>query len=245
MDENKKSDLNLYDYIAFPDLQQRVEAKKVFDMEKLLLKRVTNADLLIFNVLAEQYHVWSNHINNFRSHLGMHLLLMYYQYKQNPLDMIDIENFQSARGAHKVLFDTFAEDSSLYLISYFDKHLEMFNDLFHLNEKINRSPFRHKIIEKMEQVDELRALSVEYKAIIDSKSFKEVKEIRNNFVHNKSSSYYGMDVKKYEEGIYVSRNTMGLSTQKTYNAICELIISYEQLCESVNKFIEDHILKSN
>lgn len=28
MDENKKSDLNLYDYIAFPDPQQKVEAKK-------------------------------------------------------------------------------------------------------------------------------------------------------------------------------------------------------------------------
>ena len=49
-------------------------------MEKLLLKRVTNADLLMFNVLAEQYHAWSNHINNFRSHLDMHLLLMYYQW---------------------------------------------------------------------------------------------------------------------------------------------------------------------
>ena len=86
MDENTKSNLNLYDYVGFPNPQQRAEAKKVFNMEKLLLKRVTNADLLMFNVLAEQYHAWSNHINNFRSHLDMHLLLMYYQYKQNPLD---------------------------------------------------------------------------------------------------------------------------------------------------------------
>ncbi len=90
--KNTKSNLNLYDYVGFPNPQQS-RSKKVFNMEKLLLKRVTNADLLMFNVLAEQYHAWSNHINNFRSHLDMHLLLMYYQYKQNPLDIIDIENF--------------------------------------------------------------------------------------------------------------------------------------------------------
>ena len=123
MDENTKSNLNLYDYVGFPDLPQRIEATTVFNTEKLLLKRVTNAELLLFHVLAEQYLAWSNPINNFRSHLNTHLLLMYYQYKQNLLDIIDIENFQSERGAHKVLFDTFAEDVSLYLISYFDKHL--------------------------------------------------------------------------------------------------------------------------
>ena len=190
MDENTKSNLNLYDYVGFPNPQQRAEAKKVFNMEKLLLKRVTNADLLMFNVLAEQYHAWSNHINNFRSHLDMHLLLMYYQYKQNPLDIIDIENFQSERGAHKVLFDTFAEDASLYLISYFDKHLEMFNDLFHLSKGEKYSLSRKRIIKKMEQVDKLRVLSIEYNTIKDSKAFQEVNEIRNNFVHNKSSSQW-------------------------------------------------------
>lgn len=242
MDENTKSNLNLYDYVGFPNPQQRAEAKKVFNMEKLLLKRVTNTDLLIFNVLAEQYHAWSNHINNFRSHLDMHLLLMYYQYKQNPLDIIDIENFQSERGAHKVLFDTFAEDASLYLISYFDKHLEMFDDLFHLNK--GKKPFllRNQIIEKMKQVDKLRALSIEYNTIKDSKAFQEVSEIRNNFVHNKSSSYYGMNIKRHKEGVYVSHNAKGLSTKKTYHAICEFITNYQQLCVVVNDFIQHNIL---
>ena len=242
MDENTKSNLNLYDYVGFPNPQQRAEAKKVFNMEKLLLKRVTNTDLLIFNVLAEQYHAWSNHINNFRSHLGTHLLLMYYQYKQNPLDIIDIENFQSERGAQKVLFDTFAEDASLYLISYFDKHLEMFNDLFHLSKGEKYSLSRKRIIKKMEQVDKLRVLSIEYNTIKDSKAFQEVNEIRNNFVHNKSSSYYGMNIERYKEGVYTSHNAKELSTKKTYHAICELITNYQQLCVVVNNFIQHNIL---
>lgn len=242
MDKNTNSNLNLYDYVGFPDPQQRVEAKKVFNMEKLLLKRVTNADLLILNVLVEQYHAWSNHINNFRSHLGMHLLLMYYQYKKNPLDIIDIENFQSARGMHKVLFDTFAEDASLYLISYFDKHLEMFNDLFHLSKGEKYSLSRKRIIKKMEQVDKLRALSVEYNAIRNSKPFQEVNEIRNNFVHNKSSSYYGMNIERHKDGVYASHNAKGLSTKKTYHTICELIMNYQRLCVVVNNFIQHDIL---
>ena len=87
MDENTKSNLNLYDYVGFPDLQQRIEAKTVFNTEKLLLKRVTNAELLLFHVLAEQYLAWSNPINNFRSHLNTHLLLMYYPVSYTHLDV--------------------------------------------------------------------------------------------------------------------------------------------------------------
>ena len=30
MDENTKSNLNLYDYVGFPDLQQRIEDKNSF-----------------------------------------------------------------------------------------------------------------------------------------------------------------------------------------------------------------------
>lgn len=146
MSENKESRLNLYDYFGFPDHQQRIEARKFFDMEKILLKTINDTDLLFSDTFFEQYCVWSNHINNFRSHLGLHLLLLYYQYKQNPFDIIDIGNFQSAKCAHKVFFDTFAEDASLYLISYFDKHLEMFNDLFYLSKGEKRPLSRNRII---------------------------------------------------------------------------------------------------
>lgn len=241
MSESKESHLNLYDYFGFPNLQQRTEARKVFDMEKILLKTITNTDLLLFDTFFEQYYVWSNYINNFRSHLGLHLLLMYYQYNQNPFDIIDIGNFQSAEGAHKIFFDAFAEDASLYLISYFDKHLEMFNDLFYLSEGEKYPLTRNKIIRKMKQVDEIKALGVEYEAITQSEPFKAVKKIRNSFVHNKSLSYYGMDVARIAGGVLVSRNTKGISTQQTYNKICQLIRSYEQLCGTVNSFIEKRL----
>lgn len=164
---SKESHLNLYDYFGFPNYQQRVEAEKVFGIEKIQLKTITDTSLF-FETFFEQYHAWSIHINNFRSHLGLHLLLMYYQYKQEPLDVIDMENFESAKGAHKVFFDIFAEDASLYLISYFDKHLEMFNDLYCLNREEKHPLSRNKIIFKMKQVEELNALGVKYKTIAES-----------------------------------------------------------------------------
>lgn len=144
-----------------------------------------------------------------------------------------------------MFFDTFAEDASLYLISYFDKHLEMFNDLFYLSKGEKRPLSRNRIIYKMKQVDELSALGIEYKTIAESNPFGAVKEIRDNFVHNKSSSSYGMDVTRLARGVYVSCNAKGISTQETYNAICELISNYEQLCGAVSKFIEKRILKYN
>lgn len=244
MSGNKDRRLNLYDYFGFPDHQQQVEARKVFDMEKIRLKTVTDTDLIFFDIFFEQYCVWSNHINNYRSRLGLHLLLMYYQYAQKPLDVIDIANFQSAKGAHKVFFDTFAEDASLYLISYFDKHLEMFNDLFYLSEGGKRPLSRNKIICKMKQIDELSALGVEYKTVAESKPFQTVKKIRDNFVHNKSSSYYGMNVARSASGEYISYNTIGISTKETYGAICKLVSSYEQLCKAVNDFIGKRILEA-
>ena len=118
----------------------------------------------------------------------------------------------------------------------------MFNDLFHLSKGEKYSLSRKRIIKKMEQVDKLRVLSIEYNTIKDSKAFQEVNEIRNNFVHNKSSSYYGMNIERHKEGVYVSHNAKGLSTKKIYHAICELITNYQQLCVVVNNFIQHNIL---
>lgn len=245
MGEGKERKINLYDYFGFPDLQQRDEARKVFDMEKLLLRTITDTDILFSDTFFEQYHAWSMHINNFRSRLGLHLLLLHYHYKQMPLDMIDVKKMPSPEGAHKIFFDTFAEDSSLYLISYFDKHLEMFSDLFDLGKGERRPLSRSKKIYKMKQVEELHALGVAYKAVTESQAFAVVKEIRDNFAHNKSSTYYGMDVKRLVGGIYASCNNKGISTQETYNAMCELISNYEQLCGTVNDYIEKRISEAN
>lgn len=121
-DEQKMERLSLYDFFGFPERQARDEAREVFEMDRLQLISVDNSDLWFSDTFFEQYRVWSNHINNFSFHLCLHLLLMYYQYKQNPLNIIDISKLQSPQGAHKIYFDTFAEDASLYLISWFYAH---------------------------------------------------------------------------------------------------------------------------
>lgn len=245
MGENKDSHLNLYDYFDFPSPQQRVEAKKVFNMENLLLKTITDTSLIFFDTFFEKYQTWSIHINNFSSHLGLHLLLLYYQYEQKPLDIISVRELQSPEGAHKIFFDTFAEDVSLYLISYFDKHLEMFSDLFYLGKGEKHRLSRKKIIYKMKNIDDLRKLAESYKMVEQSQAFRLVKEIRDSFVHNKSSTYYGMNVAEITTGVYASFNSTGISTEKTYNAIYKLVCSYEQLCIAVNSFINDYVAKQN
>lgn len=240
MDANR---INLFDFFGFPDRQKRDEALQICDINKIRLLSVEDNHLRFFDIYFEQYNVWSNHINNFCSHLWLHFLLMYYQYSQNPLSIIDIGKFQSPEVAHKIFFDTFAEDVALYLISYFDKHLEMFNDLYDLKQlsgkKYNLS--RRRIINEMENVEVLKELAKEYQRVEQSEPFRQIVAIRNNFVHNKSLSYYGMEVTKMERGVYASGNSNGISTKSTYNSVCELLKSYEQLCIQVNAFIKVRI----
>ena len=246
MSEVKSNRLNLYDYFGFPDRRQRDEAKQIFDVDKLRLITVNDANLCALDTYIEQYSAWSYNINNFSSHLGLHFLLMYYQHQHNPLDTIDLRKFQSPEGAHKIHFDTFAEDTSLYLVSYFDKHIEMFNELYDLKQQSGKryNLSRKSIINEMQKISTLKELAAEYQNIEQSQAFKIIKEIRDNFVHNKSLSYYGMNVdkKKINGGIeYVSYNSKGISTEATYHAMCELIKSYEQLCNSVNAFFNTRI----
>ena len=246
MSEIKNNRLNLYDFFGFPDQKQRDEAKQVFNMDKMRLIPISDENLWGSDTYFEQYNTWSHHISNFSSRLGLHFLLMYYQYKQNPLDVIDIRRFQSPGGVHKIYFDTFAEDTSLYLISYFDKHLEMFSDLYSLKQQSARryNLSRRKIIDEMQKIDILQNLANEYRNVEQSKAFIHIKKIRDNFVHNQSSSYFGMNVRMAinDRGIeYASYNSTGISTDETYIEMCELIHSYEQLCETVNSFFNARI----
>ena len=126
---------NLFDFFGFPSRQQRDETLYICDVNKLRLMPLENDSLWFFDPNFKQYKIWSIDINNFSSHLWLHFLLMYYQYIQNPFDTKNIKKFQYPQGAHKVFFDTFAEDVSLYAISYFDKHLEMFNVLYDLQKR--------------------------------------------------------------------------------------------------------------
>lgn len=88
----------------------------------------------------------------------------------------------------------------------------------------------------------LKELANEYRRIEQSKSFRQIVAIRNNFVHNKSLSYYGMEITKIERGVYVSGNSRGISTKSIYNSVCELLKSYEQLCTQVNAFMSARVL---
>ena len=246
MSNDDANRLNLFDFIGFPDRQKRDEALQICNINKVNLLQVEDINLRFFDTFFERYSVWCYHINNFRSHLWTHFLLMYYQYCQNPLDTIDICKFQSSGAAHKIYFDTFAEDVALYSISYFDKHLEMFNDLYDLNklsgEKGNLN--RYKIIKKMKKVEVLKELAYEYQRVEQSDPFRQILNMRNYFVHNKSLSYYGMDVTKVGHGVYASGNSDGISTKLVYNSVCELLRSYEQLCEHVNAFINTRLEES-
>ena len=156
-------------------------------------------------------------------------------------------DFPSPAAAHKILFDTFAEDVSLYLISYFDKHLEMFNALYQLKDrspllKKKKKPSRGDFINEMKNIKELKALAFAYDKIEKSEGFKKIiLPIRNNFVHNKSSSYYGMDTTDPKDGVSVSRIKDGISTESTYSAICNLLNEYMQLCEQVNTFMKTKV----
>lgn len=258
--ENNKNKINVYDFFGFPDRQLRDEARQIFDVEKLRLKSIKDEDMdmIVDSTYLGQYDAWMHHINNFCSCLELHFLLMYYQYKQNPFDIINFKEYVSPKGAHKIYFDTFAEDTSLYLISYFDKHLEMFNDLYNIKIKlgIDHNISRNRILKEMEKIDDLKKIAKEYEAVTKTEAFLDINKLRNDFVHNKSRSYYGMNIDKRIDknhfkmnngsynyiGIeYDYYNSEGISTNKTYNAICNLLKEYEQLCEKVNEFFNIQI----
>lgn len=112
----------------------------------------------------------------------------------------------------------------------------------------------------MEKIDALKEIAKEYRAVTKSEAFLYINSIRNDFVHNKSRSYRGMNIDKridkknfkmnnesYNDiGIYFGieygyYNSKGISTNKTYNAICNLLKKYEQLCEKVNDFFNTQI----
>ena len=71
----------------------------------------------------------------------------------------------------------------------------------------------------MMKVDELKSLANEYQSVEKSNEFKCVRNIRNNFVHNKSTTYYGMNVDRQEiaHGViaYASYNS-GVYPQKKH-----------------------------
>ena len=94
----------------------------------------------------------------------------------------------------------------------------------------------------MKKVNVLKELADEYQNVEESLPFSQIKEIRDNFVHNKSSSYYGVNVRKNENATeYVSYNSKGISAESIYKATCKLMELYGELCIKVNAFIKARI----
>ncbi len=244
--QNTKDQLNMYDYFGFPDRSQRNELKQIVDINKIRLIKIKDKDLIFVDIILEQLNAWITHINNFSSHLGLHFLLLYYHYAQGPSDTIEIENYHNSITIHKIYFDTFAEDTALYLISYFDKHLEMFNDIYNLQRQSGKSHklSRKQIINEMKKVKILGIIAEEYQKVLEQIEFVYIKAIRDNFVHNKSSSHFGMNVDKKETTsgiVYGCFNSKGFSTEETYIKLCSLLKIYSELCEKVNIFIDSLI----
>lgn len=251
MGVNKNPGFNLYDFVEFPNREMRDEARRFCDIDKMRLTRIRNENSFAYSVLLEQYSVWISHINSFAGKLGLHFFLLYYQYKQNPLETMELTKGQTEKRIHKVLFDTFAEDVSVYLISYFDKHLEMYNDIYNLQHKSGKKHklSRKSVIREMEKCDQLKDISRQYQNIEQSKGFTEINQIRNSIVHNKALSYYGSDVccerytdSNFEYSFYVRE---GIRTNETYEAICQLIKCYEEICVQTNTFINEIVEDAN
>lgn len=244
MSKSESKRLNLFDFFGFPDRETRDTLDNVFSLKSIHLDSI-GSEYWFLDTTFEFYHVWSIHINNYSSHLWLHLLLLYYQYANSPQDFLGIDMFNTPSAAHKILYDTFLEDVSLYLISYFDKHLEMIRSMYNLFPMSRKSwnPSRKTILDAMSKVSKLEDIATEYKTVESSPHFKQIKEVRDNFVHNKSSTYVGMDVSIIAQGVYASGHSEGVSTEKLFISVCGLLREYGQLCGRVNAFILSEIRK--
>ena len=240
MKKNIDNNFNLFDYLGFPNRDRRTEIQQICDVNKLRLIYVENCSSRFRDDYFELYNIWSNHINNFSSNLWLHFLLMNYHYDNHPVETLEnIRKQDSSAIAHKIFYDTFVEDVSLYLVSYFDKHLEMYNSLysFQSQEKSKRKLTRDKIIKKMKNTSALTELSKKYQLIIDAEEFKSIKKIRDNFVHNKSSSDLGENISKHTNGMITYGVSRGIETSLAYSTACKLLKRYENLCLEVNEFM--------
>ena len=240
MEKNIDNNFNLFDYFGFPNRNRRAEIQQICDVNKLQLIRAENCSSWFHDNYFGLYNTWSNHINNFSSNLWLHFLLMNYQYDNHPPEILEnIDEQDSSAIAHKIFYDTFIEDVSLYLISYLDKHLEMYNSLYDFQgqAKNKRKLSRNSIISEMKTTNELTELSKEYQSITQSEEFKAVKQIRDNFVHNKSSSHLGEHITKYGNGVTAYGISHGIETRLIYSIVCILLKRYENLCLKVNEFM--------
>ncbi|MPM93420.1 hypothetical protein SDC9_140557 [bioreactor metagenome] len=210
-------------------------------MQQLRLIPGADIDLFLVDFFFEQYNPWCRHINNYVSRLDLQFLYLRQQYSLKPVDFLSFDCLNNEKGIIKIHYDMYTEIIILHLVAYFDKLLSMFQALYDLNKKIQR---RNKIIELLKQIEEISEIARQYESIVSTESFIYINGIRNDFVHNKSQSYYGIDVSK-NQGCYSSFNSKGMSTSKTYASILEVLNSYIPACSKINELIRLKVQQKN
>ena len=68
----------------------------------------------------------------------------------------------------------------------------------------------------------------------------------NDMIIHIATDFYPRPAGRFSaDGEYTGYDSKGISTQETYEAICELVSSYEHLCVAVNNFINKRISNQN
>lgn len=228
--------LNVFDFIGFPDYSQRVKIKeKFFDLNRLRLIQCP-LDLIIIDIKYEFYYIWSAHLNNFLSSLNIQFFNMCNVYLKHPPEYKLTESNSEEQRIYKLFFDTYAEVTIVYLMSYYEKSLSMYNDVFCLNEA---GSHRKIVLEKLDELKNPRAIPIIIilKEIANSKEFKYLNSIRNDFIHNKSRFQAGMNIVR-KNGGFISGNGAGESTEKIMDNIIKLLSLYETYVNLANKFFQ-------
>ena len=88
----------------------------------------------------------------------------------------------------------------------------------------------------------LKTIADEFNNVVEAEEFKDIKNIRDDFVHNKSGSHTGMATKKDKDEVVFSYYAEGISTEKTYQSMLSLIKLYEPLCKKLNEFFKREIV---
>lgn len=230
--ENREGHVDPYDYLQFPSRMERRRIRKQFDFNGLKLPVLENPK----EINRYIYEAWRLDINNYTGKLEMYFLLMAHYYVQNPLKKKRNGNFSEEQNIMRYYFDTFSEMTAVYLISYYEKIVDMLKDIYKIGKNCRK---RDTVIEKLLIIDNqsLHNLVTELKNIQASDNFKEMEMIRNNFVNNYSSYYIGIFLEEVN-GYYCYGGQRGVTTESMYKSIVKMLQDLEKAAVKVTEFLQ-------
>lgn len=209
---------NFYDYIIFPKREEREKIKKTFfnalDLRlKKLIEEKTKKSLS--KELVEKITIFNNNL----AYLDLNILKMvnYYNLMKGSSD-------EEEKNIYQILFLFGCRDVSCEMFVYEEKIKDLIRFVyeFNLDEIENYSDFISQL--KKKSISGHRQFFYKYlKKYIKNKEIVEIKEIRNNEVHNSTDMVYI----KREELIYYE-NLYRLF-EKGLNIILELKQEFEKL----------------